>query len=108
METASEEEKAAVFQEIESSASQLMSDLFGNYVVQKFFEFGNSQQMEVLLQSLEGNVVTLSFQTYGCRVVQRALENLPSEQQVIWNCVLSLISWWAIYCIAGYFRVVYI
>ena len=50
-----EEEKAAVVQEIESSASQLMRDLFGNYVVQKLFKFGNAHQMELLLQHLKGN-----------------------------------------------------
>jgi pumilio RNA-binding family len=82
METATEEEKADIFAEIKSSAANLMSDLFGNYVVQKFFEFGNSHQISLLCSLLRGNVVTLSFQTYGCRVVQKAIENLPREEQV--------------------------
>ena len=84
METATEEEKADVFAEIECSAAELMSDLFGNYVIQKFFEFGNSHQIALLCRLLRGNVVTLSFQTYGCRVVQKAIENLSTEEQVCW------------------------
>ena len=82
MESASEEEKADVFAEIECSAALLMSDLFGNYVIQKFFEFGNAQQIQLLCNLLKGNIVPLSFQTYGCRVVQKAIENLPQDEQV--------------------------
>ena len=82
METATEQEKADVFAEIEPSAAQLMGDLFGNYVVQKFFEFGSSAQVEILCEVLRGCVFELSLQTYGCRVVQKAIENLPQEAQV--------------------------
>lgn len=82
METATEAEKADIFAEIECSAANLMSDLYGNYVIQKFFEFGSSYQIQLLCGLLKGNVVTLSFQTYGCRVVQKAIENLPPAEQV--------------------------
>ena len=82
METATDAEKADIFAEIECSAANLMSDLYGNYVIQKFFEFGNSQQIHLLCGLLKGNVVTLSFQTYGCRVVQKAIENLSPMEQV--------------------------
>lgn len=83
METATEVEKADIFAEIECCAANLMSDLYGNYVIQKFFEFGNSQQIKLLCDLLRGNVVNLSFQTYGCRVVQKAIENLSPAEQVL-------------------------
>lgn len=83
MEEASDVEKADVFSEIEPSATQLMSDLFGNYVIQKFFEFGNQEQIMTLIRKMEGQVVALSFHTYGCRVVQKAIENIPPEEQVM-------------------------
>lgn len=82
LETATEAEKADIFAEIEYSAANLMNDLYGNYVIQKFFEFGNSYQIQLLCDLLKGNVLTLSFQTYGCRVVQKAIENLPPVEQV--------------------------
>ena len=82
METATDDEKADVFAEIEGSAAKLMEDLFGNYVIQKFFEFGSTPQIEVLCDLLRCAVFKWSLQTYGCRVVQKAIECLPLELQV--------------------------
>ena len=49
-----------------------MTDVFGNYVIQKFFEHGNQLQKSILAKQMEGHVLTLSTQMYGCRVVQKA------------------------------------
>lgn len=70
-----------VFKEIHSHALQLMVDVFGNYVIQKFFEHGTAEQKKYLTDTLEGNVLSLSLQMYGCRVVQKALEVVTVEQQ---------------------------
>jgi len=40
-------------------------------VVQKFFEQGSQEQKEQLAKSLRGNIVSLSLDTYGDRVVQK-------------------------------------
>ena len=100
METATEEEKQEIFAEILASASLLMKDLFGNYVVQKFFEFGSHHQIQILCSLLRGNVVTLSLQTYGCRVVQKAIESLTGDDQVcicvLFVCVYVLGGWPAV------------
>lgn len=71
-----------VFNEILSAAYSLMTDVFGNYVIQKFFEFGTSEQKQMLAQRIRGHVMPLSLQMYGCRIVQKALESIPSEMQV--------------------------
>lgn len=42
LETANSEEKQLVFEEVLPNALQLMTDVFGNYVLQKFFEHGKS------------------------------------------------------------------
>lgn len=47
LETATAEEKDIVFSEILPQADKLMIDVFGNYVIQKFFEFGTDNQKEV-------------------------------------------------------------
>jgi hypothetical protein len=48
-----------------------MTDVFGNYVIQKLFEHGNQVQKRVLAEQMKNHVVELSMQMYGCRVVQK-------------------------------------
>lgn len=71
-----------VFNEILAHAYSLMTDVFGNYVIQKFFEFGSNEQKQTLAQRLRGHVLPLALQMYGCRVIQKALETIPSDLQV--------------------------
>lgn len=51
-------------------------------VVQKFFEQANQLQKTAMANVLEGHVLQLSLQMYGCRVVQKALEYVLVDQQV--------------------------
>lgn len=71
-----------LFKEVLPAAHVLMEDLFGNYVIQKFFEFGSDEQKLALVQKLQGHVLSLSTHTYGCRVIQKAIETLPPAHQV--------------------------
>ena len=48
-----------------------MTDVFGNYVIQKFFEHGNQPQKKILANQMKGRILELSMQMYGCRVVQK-------------------------------------
>lgn len=48
-----------------------MKDVFGNYVIQKFFEHGSLVQKIVLARHMKGKVAELSTQMYACRVVQK-------------------------------------
>ena len=61
----------------EYSSHKLMKDVFGNYVVQKMFEFGTLNQRKALFNDLKGAIMNLSCDQYGCRVIQKALEVLP-------------------------------
>ena len=45
-----------------------MQDVFGNYVIQKLFEIGDSRQMSLMVKKMEGKVLPLSMHMYGCRV----------------------------------------
>lgn len=91
LEEADEDEKQTLFSEItlslpcpltgERQSHKLMKDVFGNYVVQKMFEFGSLNQRKQLFKDLQGRMLNLSCDQYGCRVVQKALEVLPSLQQ---------------------------
>jgi len=82
LERASVMEKSMVFNEILTAAYSLMTDVFGNYVIQKFFEFGSPDQKMLLAQRIKGHVLPLALQMYGCRVIQKALETIPSEMPI--------------------------
>ncbi|RYR13853.1 hypothetical protein Ahy_B04g070625 isoform H [Arachis hypogaea] len=71
LESCSVEEKALVFKEVLPHASKLMTDVFGNYVIQKFFEYGSPEQRRELASRLGGQILPLSLQMYGCRVIQK-------------------------------------
>ena len=62
------------FDEVISDPISLMEDVFGNYVIQKMFDVGNHEQVHKMAASIFGHVVHLTMQTYGCRVVQRAIQ----------------------------------
>uniref|UniRef100_A0A452TVV4 Pumilio homolog 1 n=1 Tax=Ursus maritimus TaxID=29073 RepID=A0A452TVV4_URSMA len=90
LERATPAERQLVFNEILQAAYQLMVDVFGNYVIQKFFEFGSLEQKLALAERIRGHVLSLALQMYGCRVIQKALEFIPSDQQVINEMVREL------------------
>ncbi len=45
LEISNPEDKQLVFQELLPHALQLMTDVFGNYVIQKFFEHGTQSSL---------------------------------------------------------------
>ena len=63
-----------VWAAVEGKALKLMRDVFGNYVVQKLLEHSTWQGKPKLAEKLKGQVLSLSMQMYGCRVVQTALQ----------------------------------
>ncbi|XP_025068094.1 pumilio homolog 2 isoform X6 [Alligator sinensis] len=109
LERATPAERQMVFNEILQAAYQLMTDVFGNYVIQKFFENemvkeldghvlkcvkdqnGNHvvqkciecvqpQSLQFIIDAFKGQVFVLSTHPYGCRVIQRILEHCTAEQ----------------------------
>ncbi|KAL8168116.1 hypothetical protein V2J09_009615 [Rumex salicifolius] len=81
LENCSAMEKASVFKEVLPHATKLMTDVFGNYVIQKLFEYGTSEQRKELANQMQGEILSLSLQMYGCRVIQKALEVIELEQK---------------------------
>lgn len=54
------------------------------------FQFGSLDQKLALAERIRGHVLSLALQMYGCRVIQKALEFIPSDQQVIVSAPDSL------------------
>ena len=65
LEVADPEEKNAVTDEIIPEIKDLNNDVFGNYVVQKLYEFGTDSMKKQLKGTLKGNMMLLSLQMYG-------------------------------------------
>lgn len=51
-------------------------------VIQKLFEHGTQDQRLRLVNKIKDCVPTLSFQMYGCRVVQKAIECVEEAEQL--------------------------
>jgi mRNA-binding protein PUF3 len=82
LEQANSDEKEMVFKEIMPDLVALMQDVFGNYVVQKFFDHGDMRQKAEMANAMKGNLFKLSKQMYACRVVQKAIDHILTTQRV--------------------------
>lgn len=82
LEVSQDNEKQIVFEEVLPAAQSLMTDVFGNYVIQKLFEYGSPHQCDTLALVLTGQAVPLALQMYGCRVIQKALEYVSKDRLI--------------------------
>lgn len=72
-------EQQIVMKEVLRAIRRLRNDVFGNYVVQKLLDFGTAKMKSEIRDTLEGEMLSLSLQMYGCRVVQKAIETVDEE-----------------------------
>lgn len=78
-----EREKQQAFEAILPETKQLANDIFGNFVIQKFFDMGTAEMRKQLVEQMRGDVLKLALETYGCRVIQKALVHVPRDTQII-------------------------
>eukprot|EP01084_Bolivina_argentea_P216358 367587_1 len=65
----------------EKQILSLSEDIFGNYVIQIFFENGSDEHHVLLIENLlRGNAYRLSRSFYGCRVIQKAFDCIPMDE----------------------------
>ncbi|KAJ7527351.1 hypothetical protein O6H91_16G049800 [Diphasiastrum complanatum] len=78
------EDVKTIFSEIFDNIVELMTDPFGNYLIQKFFEVcTESQRMQILSAVTEtAELVSISLNMHGTRAVQKLIETLTSPEQV--------------------------
>ncbi len=60
-------------------SQKLIKDVFGNYVVQKMFEYGSLPQRKDLFREVKGQILPYSIDQFGCRVIQKAFEVLTPD-----------------------------
>ncbi|KAI1317420.1 hypothetical protein EDD11_008484 [Mortierella claussenii] len=79
LKTSPPEQKIQIIDAILGQAYALMSNRFGNFLIQRCFEFGTPQQIDALAQAMRGNVLALACDPFGCHVVQKALDNVEES-----------------------------
>lgn len=85
---ATDSRKEMIFREMRPYLRRLMSNTFGNFVVQKFFDIGTMRHKLDIIEEIRFNFQMLSLHKYGCRVVQKAIES--SSMQYL-NYLLQVI-----------------
>ncbi|XP_002975751.2 pumilio homolog 12 [Selaginella moellendorffii] len=78
------EEIDKIFAEVIDHLVDLMTDPFGNYLVQKLLEVSNDTQRREILRGVtrNGELVNISLNMHGTRAVQKLIETLKSPEQV--------------------------
>lgn len=81
LETFTQDEKLAVFEECIKNLKVLIVDVFGNFVIQKVLDVGNKEMRKSIALGVYGRVIELSLHMYACRVIQKLLECCEYEQK---------------------------
>ncbi|CAH7668266.1 armadillo-type protein, partial [Phakopsora pachyrhizi] len=71
-----------IFAEIYPHFGELMTDAFGNYLSQKLLEYSSDEQRDLLIESISGELVSISLNMHGTRAVQKMIDFLSTQRQV--------------------------
>lgn len=77
-----ETEIEVIFNETKDHITELMTDLFGNYLCQKLLERVNSEQRTVLVRNASPDLTKIALNQHGTRALQRMIEFAISKEQV--------------------------
>lgn len=75
-------QKYEIIDSIVRQSQPLMVNRFGNFLVQRCFEYGTKDQVDRISSAIRGNVVNLSMDMFGCHVVQKAFDCVDEEVKV--------------------------
>eukprot|EP01060_Flectonema_neradi_P006476 TRINITY_DN14382_c2_g1_i2.p1 TRINITY_DN14382_c2_g1~~TRINITY_DN14382_c2_g1_i2.p1 ORF type:complete len:410 (+),score=62.94 TRINITY_DN14382_c2_g1_i2:72-1232(+) len=74
-------EATAIASSLNITGTQLLTDVFGNYIIQKLVEFESPCIEETVMKVVTGRAFELSTHSFACRVVQKLL--LHSSKQSV-------------------------
>lgn len=60
----------------------LMTDPFGNYLIQKLLECCTEDQRTAIIDQVQKSLVKISLNMHGTRAVQKLIETISNEEQV--------------------------
>merc|ERR1719235_77022 len=68
----------AIFIEVLHHCVELMKDPFGNYLCQKLMDLCNARQLELILERISMELVSISLNMHGARAVQKLIDAVRS------------------------------
>src|SRR5688500_11188019 len=74
------DQQSKLVRELEGHVMKCVKDQNGNHVIQKCIERVPAQLIGFIVESFSGQVYSLATHPYGCRVIQRILENCQEHQ----------------------------
>ncbi|GAA5814794.1 hypothetical protein MFLAVUS_008296, partial [Mucor flavus] len=79
------DQKRAIFKSILNKAYDLMTNRFGNFLIQKLLELGSEDQVQALVNTMKGRILVLTCEPFGCHVVQKVLDHVsePVKAELI-------------------------
>ncbi|KAK4791541.1 hypothetical protein SAY86_031954 [Trapa natans] len=88
------DQKIKMVQELDGHVMRCVRDQNGNHVIQKCIECVPEDAINFIVSTFFDQVVTLSTHPYGCRVIQRVLEQCkdPKTQEKVMDEILGAVS----------------
>ncbi|KAI9247373.1 armadillo-type protein [Helicostylum pulchrum] len=79
------DQKRTIFKSILNKAYDLMTNRFGNFLIQKLLELGAEDQVQALVDTMKGRILVLTCEPFGCHVVQKVLDHVsePVKAELI-------------------------
>lgn len=77
------EQRFDIINAIASHAYLLMINRFGNFLIQRCFEYGRDDQIVKVAQAIQGHTLELSMDPFGCHVVQKAFDYVPENYKAV-------------------------
>ncbi|GAA5992489.1 hypothetical protein JCM5350_003493 [Sporobolomyces pararoseus] len=82
LEDGNPEHRDMIFNEIFPHFGELMTDPFANYLAQRLLEYATDEQRDALIESIAGELVSISLNMHGTRAVQKMIDFLSTQRQV--------------------------
>lgn len=82
LEDGNPEHRDMIFNEIFPHFAELMTDPFANYLAQRLLEYATDEQRDALIESIAGELVSISLNMHGTRAVQKMIDFLSTQRQV--------------------------
>ncbi|GAA5856818.1 hypothetical protein JCM9279_002029, partial [Rhodotorula babjevae] len=82
LEDGNPEHRDMIFNEVFPHFAELMTDPFANYLAQRLLEYATDEQRDALIESISGELVSISLNMHGTRAVQKMIDFLSTQRQV--------------------------